>query len=414
MRPLPSPPTSAAFQAVKSNDSASFVSQDTYSTPLTAQSFVVRLPIGVDYSKASAGATRLLKARRREGRIFAHSPSSSVSSFDSTSSLGSILKAEFWVHPETVVSIPGEDETNIMPPTTPTTPKTKTKSKPANILIPRNASIATVVSPISVNFPPVSSPETQVSVAFPAMRLSEEVLCISPSPSQTPLSPFLPLSPLSPNRRIKSSDARIRKMAKLTRTLGENIPIELVFPGAAATSASSVPSGTSPTPELKPTKPAQILPSDSVARRILPLRPRARLHPVASLEWPLTPTPDCTVDAEEHTRTAVGLHYALGLNSLPQRRAAPVHAALVIPTSPPPFSSVCTMDDVSWERARQAVMGPSAPGKKTKRVLGGVHKATVDANGRGTWRKKENTWSGEWNVEDMEELQVRLRRLRRL
>ncbi|KAJ6510401.1 hypothetical protein C8R45DRAFT_1088575 [Mycena sanguinolenta] len=408
MRPLPSPPTPATFQSVKSSDSASFISLD-YSTPLTAQSFVIRLPIGVELPKASGGAPSLLKARRREGRIFTHSPSSSVSSFDSSSSFGSILKAEFWMPPETVISIPAEDETIIMPPTTPTTPKMKTKSKPTNILIPRNAAITTVVSPTSpVNSPPV----TCAPVAFPAMLPSEEVLCNSPL--QSPLSPILPLSPLSPNRRIQSPNARIRKIAKLTRTLGENIPIELVFPGAAATSALPVPSSASPAPAPKPTKRSKMPSSDSVAKRVISPKPRAPLHPVVSPEWPLTPTPDCTVNAEAHAQTAVGLHYALGLNSLPTRNAVPVHAALAVPKSPPPFSNVFTVDDVSWEQARRAVMGPRAPGKKATRVLGGVHKAPVEAAGRGAWRKKENTWSGEWNVEDMEELQVRLRRLRRL
>ncbi|KAF8170669.1 hypothetical protein K438DRAFT_1940944 [Mycena galopus ATCC 62051] len=417
MRPLPSPP-SAALQSIKSNDSASFVSQNTsaYSTPLTAQSFVIRLPIGVEFPKSSS-APRLLKARRREGRIF-HSPSSSVTSFDSASSLGSIVKAEFWMPPEivTVVPIASEKETTIIPPTTPTTPKTKTKSKPANIMIPRNsliATVATIVSPTS----PAKSPvpfSAPALVAFPAtLPLEEEVLCASP------LSPFLPLSPLSPNRRIQSPNARIRKIAKLTRTLGENIPIELVFPGTAPTPGSSVPSSASPAPAPKPSKRAKLIPKDTAAQRVSPLGPRARLRPVASPEWPLTPTPDCTLNVEAHTRTAVGLHYALGLNanSLPTRSAAPAHAAVTTPTtlrSPPPFTSVFNVDDVSWERARLAVMAPRTMGKKekAKRVLGGVRK--VEASGCGAWRKKENTWSGEWNVEDMEELQVRLRRLRRL
>jgi hypothetical protein len=118
------------------------------------------------------------------------------------------------------------------------------------------------------------------------------------------------------------------------------------------------------------------------------------------------------MNVEAHTKTAVGLHYALGMNSFPTRAVALVRAIPTVPTSPPPFSNVFTLDDVSWEGARLAVMGPRAT-KKAKRVLGGVHKVPAEANGRGTWRKKENTWSGEWNVEDMEELQVQLRRLRR-
>ncbi|KAJ6602525.1 hypothetical protein DFH09DRAFT_449103 [Mycena vulgaris] len=406
MRPLPSPPTSAPLQSAKSTDFSSFVwpqDRSTYSTPSTAQSFAIQLPIGVEFPSAVGGA-RPLKARRREGRIFTHSASSSISSFDSEVSC-SIISAEFWMHPDSIISIPtpaaylfptpSEAETKIMPPTPPT-PKTKQKSKPANIIIPRNTPIATVVSSASTPIP--STP-----VSFPT---SEAVTL--PCTPRTPLSPFLP----TPNRRIQSPNARIRKLAKLTRTLGENIPVELVFPSGSSPSPHS---SASPFPSQKLPKRMTALAAETSPKRVSPSGPRltgARPRPAAP-EWPLTPTPDCTVNPETHNKTAVGLHYALGMNSIPTRAVGRVHAAPVNPTSPPPFSSMFTMDDISWERARQAVMGPPATtGKKAKRIIGGVRKPAAD-NGRGTWRKKENTWSGEWNVEDMEVLQVQLRRLKR-
>ncbi|KAJ7034759.1 hypothetical protein C8F04DRAFT_1101043 [Mycena alexandri] len=416
MRPLPSPPTSASLQVVNSNDNASFISSDdsgsisSYGTPLTAQSFTLRLPIGVELPRSvGGGAPRLLKARRREGRIFTHSPSSSMSSIDSMSSFGGVISAEFWMAPQDTASVkvvsltdaPNAEETKTITPTTPS--KMKPKSKPANIIIPRNVSKVAVVSPTS----PPKSPSP--AIAFPTSPL--EAVTVS---AMTPLSPFYPLSPLSPNRRIQSPNARVRKLAKLTRTLGENVPIELVFPSGITSSAPTA--AAAPAPAQKPTKRAKLRPKEPAVVRASPLGPRAtaRLHPSASPAWPLTPTPDCTFDPEAHTQTAVGLHYALGMNSFRAHAPAVVPAAPAMPTSPPPFSSTFTMDDVSWERARQAVMGPRAgTSKKARRVLGGVRKALPEANGRGTWRKKENTWSGEWNVEDMEELQVQLRRLRR-
>ncbi|KAJ7629366.1 hypothetical protein DFH06DRAFT_1141002 [Mycena polygramma] len=400
MRPLPSPPTSSS----QSSDSESDSSE--YSTPLTAQSFVVRLPIGVEFPKASIGAPRLLKARRREGRIFAHSPSSSISSLDSITGC-SIISAQFWIPPTIpamqtahLTAIPSEDDTKITPAMTPTTPKMKPKSKPANIVIPRNTPSATVVSPTSPTKSPLPTP---TPVLFPTSSpgaVSRTPLC--------PFSPLSPLSPLSPNRRIPSPNTRIRKLAKLTRTLGENIPIELVFPSETA---SSSPSTGAPIPAPKPAKKTKKRFVTPVAHRPSPLGPRATIRRAAS-HYPLTPTPDCTFNIETHAKTAVGLHYALVMESFPNNAVATVRAPPVIPTSPPPFSNTFTVDDVSWECARQAALGAT---KKPKRVralaLGGVRKA-VD-NGKGTWRKKESTWSGEWNVEDMEELQVQLRRLRR-
>ncbi|KAK7018588.1 hypothetical protein R3P38DRAFT_3320259 [Favolaschia claudopus] len=410
IRPLPSPPSSAAVQAVTPSDCGiSFSWSSTSNTSVTNQSFLVRFPIGIEFPKAS-GAPRMLKARRREGRIFTHSPSSSVSSRDSSSSFGSILKADFFTPPSTPTEISEQtvqlasSETKIMPPVTPT-PK-KTRSKPANIIIPHTTPTAVVSSPIpSTVVTPITAAPSTVTASTP-----REVL--GTSPLQTPL------SPLSPNRRINTPNARIRKIAKLQRTLGENVPLELVFPTSKPDS-TSLPSILPFRPAPKPTKRAKLLTGESVIQRVLPKRSRSPPCPPKSPEWPLTPTPDCTLNVDVHNRTAVGLHYALGLNSLPTRTApapAPLHAALVVPKSPPPFSNTFKVDDVSWERARQDAMEATrSTGRKAKRVLGGVRKAeAVEANGRGTWRKKENTWSGEWNVEDMEELQVRLRRLRRI
>ncbi|KAJ7475225.1 hypothetical protein B0H11DRAFT_2235850 [Mycena galericulata] len=399
MRPLPSPPTSAP-----SVDS-SFRSM--YATPSTAQSFTVQFPIGVEISTA-VNAPRPSKARRREGRIFTHSASSSMSSFDPSSSC-SIISAEFWMVPQDVITIPMEatfltdmppnDESKAMPPT----PKAKQKSKPANIIIPRTTPTATVVSPTSPAKP--ASP----AVSFPT--ISPEAVTMPCTP-RTPLSPLL--SPLTPNRRIQSPNARIRKLAKLTRTLGENIPVELVFPSGKGLPVSYTAAPASPrtvTVAKRAKTLPDVIPFPPAEPRLMSMRSRAS----PAHEWPLTPTPDYTFDTEAHKKTAVGLHYALGMNSIPMRAVALVRTSPtpVLPSSPPPFSSTFTMDDVSWEHARQAVLGPRVKGgKKGRRALGGVRKAPVEANGRGTWRKKENTWSGEWNVEDMEELQLKLRRLR--
>ncbi|KAJ7119449.1 hypothetical protein C8R44DRAFT_877880 [Mycena epipterygia] len=409
MRPLPSPPVSALL-SVKSSDSSSWWPQDssTYTPPSTAQSFAVRLPIGVNFpTNAVGGAPRPLKARRREGRIFTHSASSSMSSFDSASTAScSIKSAEFWMPPDTIVTIPmqaayltvtpSEEETKVMPHTPPT-PKTKPKSKPAHIIIPRNTASTTVVSPTSPK-PPL------LSTAVPFPTNAPEAVTIPCTP-RTPLSPF---SPFTPNRHIQSPNARIRKLAKLTRTLGENVPVELVFPSGTSPSA---PTNVAPASQPKATKRGKALLAGMLPQRVSPSGPRltARPRPSAVPEWPLTPTPDCTINTEAHTQTAVGLHYALGMNSFPTRAVTVSPAAPALPSSPPPFSNVFTLDDVQWERARQAVMGTRA--KKARHVVGGVRKP-AEANGRGTWRKKENTWSGEWNVEDMEVLLIQLRRLK--
>ncbi|KAJ7641376.1 hypothetical protein FB45DRAFT_900047 [Roridomyces roridus] len=358
MRPLPSPPSPAP-----SNDSTSTT------PPSTVASFAVQFP---------ATEPRPFKARRREGHIFTHSASSSISSVDSSWSVLSV-SAQIWMPPQEISPLFTKDESVVMPPTN-STRRTKRRSKPANIIIPRSAPSTTVVSP--------AGPK----LAFPKV-------CTAPEAGipRTPLSPLL--SPLTPNRRVQTPTKRIRKLARL---LGENVPVELVFPsGNAPVHVPPPPKSTQP----KPSKGKAGTDDVRFAAPSGPPRFRPRASPAS--EWPLTPTPDFTVDAEAYKQTAVGLHYTLGMNAVPMR---PVHSPPIVSSTPPPFSTVFTVDDVQWERARQAVLGPRT--KKGRHAPRGIQKAPIEANGIGAWRKKENTWSGEWNVEDMEELQVRLRRLR--
>ncbi|KAF8193926.1 hypothetical protein K438DRAFT_1761499 [Mycena galopus ATCC 62051] len=116
--------------------------------------------------------------------------------------------------------------------------------------------------------------------------------------------------------------------------------------------------------------PVKLVPEDTAAQHVLPLGPRTRLSPVASPEWLLAPTPD---SPRSHADDAA-----------------------------------CSTWTTSWERARLALTAPRTVGKRG-RMLSGMRK--VGANGCGAWRKEENMcqWSGECNVEDMEELQVWLR-----
>ncbi|KAJ7074473.1 hypothetical protein C8F01DRAFT_1100585 [Mycena amicta] len=311
MRPLPSPP------AVKFPDT--LWPQERPSQTTVTNTYVLRLPRGRASPTAVCAGPRPLRPRRRENT---HSPASSTCS---------IASADFWA-PLSDDTPPTSDDESPVPVIA--TPIPKKRTKPANIIIP------------------------------------------SPQPSSRPASfAMSPVSPLSPTTRINSPNARVRKLAKLTRTLGENVPVELVFPSSAA-----------PYLLTSPTSPLQFS--------------RLASHGYE----PPTPTPA----RRSPGTTAVGLHYALGMHTsqpAPLAKPAPLPTAT---TSPPPFTHVFTMDSSSWDSARAAALTPMKS-KAKSRMRAILPK--IDT-GRGTWRKKENTWSGEWNVEDMQELQVRLRRLR--
>lgn len=169
---------------------------------------VYLLPIG------SAIST---KALRREGRIFTHSASSSVSSF---SSYDSISSSDFYSSesdssrsPSPAHPLPFESSASLALFTPIPHKKSNTKSKSklrSNVPLPR---------PLLLRLQAVPLPHSTV----PATPLSPTILN-SPTASPTPTATTFNAGDLD------TQCARRRKLAKLTRTLGENVPPELVFP----------------------------------------------------------------------------------------------------------------------------------------------------------------------------------------
>ncbi|KAG6828381.1 hypothetical protein H0H92_008181 [Tricholoma furcatifolium] len=130
------------------------------------------------------------KAIRREGKLFNHSPTSSFASASSTS----LSSVENFV---TVDTIPR--------PVTPV--KASSKQELSRPLLLRLRSV------------PVAPPNYRAALLSPRL------------PSIAPVSPISPTFTIDFEKlQATSLESRRKKMAKLTRTLGENIPPELVFP----------------------------------------------------------------------------------------------------------------------------------------------------------------------------------------
>lgn len=77
----------------------------------------------------------------------------------------------------------------------------------------------------------------------------------------------LPRSPLSPSFANSPVDLRRRKMAKLVRTLGENVPPELVFPNTTSKQQRRRSWSVDTSPSAKPSKPSlDLAPFNNVVR----------------------------------------------------------------------------------------------------------------------------------------------------
>ena len=220
-------------------------------------------------------------------------------------------------------------------------------------------------------------------VPAPNIKLSDPGVTITPNSLSPTSSSFNMLStPTSPHppRDLDEIQKR-RKIAKLERFLGENIPPELVFPSSTPLQRST--SVIDPRSRGKSShKPSRSLPMPS------PKTPLSTVpSPVAAA--PSTPLFQSTED----------LGTSLELQS-PTRRQS-------MTSMPSP-----TMATMTTQSTRGASLdgGPTSPISPPFQTIT-VELETTDSDFR-KYRKEGKGWSGEWNVKDMEVVANALRGLK--
>ncbi|KAJ2928046.1 hypothetical protein H1R20_g9057, partial [Candolleomyces eurysporus] len=258
----------------------------------------------------------------------------------------------------------------------------------------------------------ISSVSTSNSSPSPAHTKSSSLTTLNSA--NTPLSPLSSIfnAPTSQEEHeAKEREMKRKKLAKVARTLGENVPPELVF-------------GSGSQKERKP----------SISK---PARKTVRAHRPRSLSVPVAFPPNVVIDTSEEddknesapkapepalpppTQSApvprvafsglMGRHHgasasASALGYYPSHRtAASTSAAHPSPYRPRAAASL----DIERPAAAKDYRSPAdyVWGKKQKDVKG----SDADAD----WgHRKEREWSGEWNVKDMGDVVKKLRELK--
>ncbi|KAJ6469603.1 hypothetical protein C8R47DRAFT_1077989 [Mycena vitilis] len=233
----------------------------------------------------------------------------------------------------------------------------------------------------------------------------------SPRPvSMAPMSPTIPISPLTPTFVVD----RRKKMAKLVRTLGTNVPPELVFSAAPKSKSKSEPMAI-----LSPVAaPASLAPARELRRRMS--GSSLGSHELAS------PTREATLSSHAYYASTMGNDddidgwIDLAPSSYPPSPRSP-HYAKASPTwndnntppSPPPRPSTTSRstNDTRYLSRHYEYAPPSRsdtpnPGSRAASPFGDYEEP---AN---TYRK-EHGWSGEWSgAQGMDDVVKSLRGLR--
>ncbi|KIM47205.1 hypothetical protein M413DRAFT_440704 [Hebeloma cylindrosporum] len=322
-------------------------------------------------------------ASRREVRVF-HSPSSSMSYTDASEPEYVLVNSGAGTAPYQYQSVaPPASRT---PSPMPVNKKRKGGATGAEGVLP----------PIAIVFDIPGSTKARSRSMLSKSREQPLLLRLRPLPTQkdidsrinatTTVDPSIPLSPIASSMNVDNatSDTTLsdrekrRKMAKLTRTLGENIPPELVF-------------------------------RSSPSRRTSISISRSRVDPLASFQKPTKFVSSASVPP-----------LAVAAVPKPSTQAVPQPQQLKRKHRPRSLSlgtaSAITAANIALSRGTTSLdVKPTVVPKPKEAPFVAVKEEPTHLMPQSTeWgRRKEREWSGEWNIKDMDDVAKKLRELRR-
>ncbi|KAI0328739.1 hypothetical protein GY45DRAFT_1372097 [Cubamyces sp. BRFM 1775] len=285
--------------------------------------------------------------KRRQGSVFElPPPSASPSSpfYDSASSSVSSLS----LSRASLESTTSVDSASSLPPAKSFTKHVREKSRSKGKQAP-------LPTPLVLRLNAVPLPPSDPRVQPPITPDTSATLTFASASTAGSMMPTTPTTPITPT----VTETRRKRLAKLKRTLGENVPIELVLPLRSAQNRKT--SSTSTSASSSPITP--------------PAAPMVYSPPPA----PFTPRP----------RTANGNAKA------PRQQQQQQISKATLPRAQAPRANRRRSMSVDFQTAAQEETVHS-PERRSSRV----------------WVTGNGMWTGEWNRKDIREVQQQLRALR--
>ncbi|KAF5311978.1 hypothetical protein D9619_003783 [Psilocybe cf. subviscida] len=202
-------------------------------------------------------------------------------------------------------------------------------------------------------------------------------------------------------RRALTERDRRRKMAKLARTLGENVPPELVFrppPRRSSAAYASASFGLQSYP--KPPPPPPVVPG-------LPKLAVAEVPPPPTVSASVAPAPSTSSSRTSKKTRPRSLTLAPSSSTDTTRGTTSMDA----PASPAMVQSGHRATK-SLGRAKSVKPITTPASASVEHPFADATRSASRAGEAGFGRRKEREWSGEWNLKDMNDVAARLRGLK--
>ena len=299
-------------------------------------------------------------SKRRDNTLFSHSSSSSVTSLAAVTTTH--ISDE---HPTESTTTGGHKRRN-------------SKELPRLLVLRLQSIVPPASEPVIKTLTPSSSSSLNASIPAP--------LSLPPRPLSMSMIPPSP-APTQDSFNLEGPDnMRRRRMAKLTRTLGENIPTELVFPRHHKS-----PSEPPPTPRGMFTFEKE---RNAVPLAVKPIPP----HPSQFL------TKNTSSDEETTTPTR-----SRPLPPIPQSpRSATVQRSRSLTVGAQTAQANQTSRTTTPPGTRRVAKKRSSPRIPETAPFASIRAPMPDLD-----EKPQRSWDGEWNIKDAEKRAMALRNLKR-
>ena len=264
---------------------------------------------------------------------------------------------------------------------------------------------------------PPSDPRVQPPTPDTAATLKTAALTAH-APSYTPLTPTTPGTPATPT----ATETRRKRLAKLKRTLGENVPAELVLPfRAARTLAQRTPSPVDPPPAPRTLSPPANEALHPHSHQDPPPAPLTMSPPALSALHPYSHHQERERERERARRPQVKAQRTVPLvrpgkererEHAVRRRSVSVdfkHGVMspALNAAAPASKPRSSPRDGAHSRAPSAFRAPGPALEQEQ-----AQEQSPERRSSRVWVTNNGTWTGEWNRRDIREVQHQLRNLK--
>ena len=405
------------------------------------------LPIGEKEKPLPRPVASKHDRKRRQGSVFEFSPPSKPFAYDYASSSASSSAASLALPRSSTDSSNSDASTQSLPTPRSFARHVREKSKSSNKRAP-------LPTPLVLRLNAVALPPSDPRLATPpssGVTLKHTTTTTGLSPNNgsgsgggsgnrttMPVTPTTPGTPATPT----VTETRRKRLAKLKRTLGENVPAELVIPtpratysrrasplegpsAAAGQALAPFPLMSAPQTQAEYDRPYQTMhmPVHGNAQVKPPPRTQKTYPPALAYAMPTSSSPARTSSSSSPRQRSVsvdfkrgGFGFAASAPVTPHREPSPK------PKSKPKAQahlqpqqqqqqirrapSLSARHPPAWSPPRRVASPDSGSGSES-----GHGRANGNKNGKG-WATGGTSWMGEWNRKDIHEVQRQLRNLK--